>query len=344
MIYISNLIKLSPIDNTGDYKRYYITIDGYNYEGRSYKKPGATTFEVTINDILRTYLQSNVVPEYSETEMKVTSIPVINRFLFQWEGEVLTSYPIWNWYLEYNEVGQVIDHITNPNIYAINIKSLVDTNLYINSSKVHYITMHIKENVAKNEVIRIRITDKNNLYIRQLDTEVIERDSDFITVGIPISYLGELKDGYNIKFTYINLTANVGTELCTSTVKDCPTRFSVIWAERNGNIQQYPFEGNCVQTNNYEHLYSRTILDEDRKYSSQSDTTFLLNTDIVNDETNRMFEGIFVSKSIYLFDNKLNKMSKILITDTNFKIKKFSQEKKLYNLQLNVRLDKKQTV
>jgi hypothetical protein len=55
-----------------------------------------------------------------------------------------------------------------------------------------------------------------------------------------------------------------------------------------------------------------------------------------------MYEAIFTSPYLLLYDTETDRAWNVILTDTNYKEKTFKTEKKLFNLEINVEANTKQ--
>ena len=71
---------------------------------------------------------------------------------------------------------------------------------------------------------------------------------------------------------------------------------------------------------------------------------FKINTDWLKEDLYPYYESIFTSPVLFLYDTKEDKRYSVLVTDSDYTEKTFSNQKKLFNLTLNLELNNKQNI
>ena len=177
---------------------------------------------------------------------------------------------------------------------------------------------------------------------------VINAGEDFkdehTTASVPLTEI-EISAGY----TQITVTPNY-TDLdstwsshqeyegnCPIAVyDDCNARYYLAWNDRYGDIQSQPFDGKVVYS---EDIKTEEIIDykSRRKVSHKSvQPKWKLNTRWLNEEYYPIYEAIFTSPYVLLYDTEQDKAWNVIVTDSKYEEKTRKSEKTLFNLEIEV--------
>jgi len=127
-------------------------------------------------------------------------------------------------------------------------------------------------------------------------------------------------------------------------IDNCPTRYYLQWQDRMGGFQSQPFNDKYTYSESFE---TETLTDyQGRKRLSNVGVTgkFKINTDWIKEDLYPYYESIFTSPVLFLYDTKEDKRYSVLVTDSDYTEKTFSNQKKLFNLTLNLELNNKQNI
>ena len=126
---------------------------------------------------------------------------------------------------------------------------------------------------------------------------------------------------------------------------DGNSRYFLKWRDRYGMTQIQPFKGTYTYSENttkstitnYKNIKKITDVSVNGKWK--------LNTDWISERLYPFYESIFVSPWLQLYDAKEDKVYSVILTNTDYTEKTFkNQNRSLFNLQLEVELDSKQTI
>lgn len=126
---------------------------------------------------------------------------------------------------------------------------------------------------------------------------------------------------------------------------DYCSRYFLRWMDRYGMTQIQPFDKLTTYSENF--VYHETINYKNERKNSSIDVQpkWKLNTKWLNKEVYPFYESIFVSPYLQLYDAKEDKLYNVLVTNTEYIEKTFkNQNKQLFNLQLEVKLNKEQNI
>lgn len=127
-------------------------------------------------------------------------------------------------------------------------------------------------------------------------------------------------------------------------IDNCYTRYYLQWQDRMGGFQSQPFNDKYTYSESFE---TETLTDyQGRKRLSNVGVTgkFKINTDWIKEDLYPYYESIFTSPVLFLYDTKEDKRYSVLVTDSEYTEKTFSNQKKLFNLTLNLELNNKQNI
>lgn len=127
-------------------------------------------------------------------------------------------------------------------------------------------------------------------------------------------------------------------------ISSCPSRFYLQWQDRMGAFQSQPFNEHYTYSENFER---ETITDyKGVKKVSEVNVTpkFKINTDWIKEDLYLYYESIFTSPLVFLYDTKEDKLYSVLVTDSEYTEKTYDNQKKLFNLSLNLELNQQQNI
>ena len=116
----------------------------------------------------------------------------------------------------------------------------------------------------------------------------------------------------------------------------CPARYYLAWNDRYGDMQSQPFEGKVVYS---EDIKSEEIKDykERRRVSHKSiQPKWDLNTKWIKEDVYPIYESIFTSPYVLLYDTEQDKAWNVIVTSKEYEEKTRKNEKSLFNLELKV--------
>ena len=126
---------------------------------------------------------------------------------------------------------------------------------------------------------------------------------------------------------------------------DSKSRYFLKWMDRYGMPQCQPFKG----THTYSESTTKNSITNYKNIKKITDVSvnsnWKLNTDWISEKFYPFYESIFVSPWLQLYDAKEDKVYSVILTNTDYTEKTFkNQNRSLFNLELDVELDTKQTI
>ena len=207
---------------------------------------------------------------------------------------------------------------------------------------------------------------ENEIYV--LYCHQIEVNDDtatmLINAGIPKQNITKvLNDGYGVLISDSNLeyvnnilsrltTLEAELEIQTSIVSgkvlayldECYNRYYLKWIDRKGGIQCQPFKMKHIYSEDFENAYIRNSLGHQRKVYWDITSKWSLNTDWVDSDNYAIYESIFISPYLQLYDTELDKVFNVNVENNTFTAKNYKNEGKMFNFSINLIADKNQEI
>lgn len=126
---------------------------------------------------------------------------------------------------------------------------------------------------------------------------------------------------------------------------DNQSRYFLKWRDRYGMPQIQPFAGTETKVNDYSTVQMIDYKNNTRTIGINVDSKMTLNSKWLNDNVYPIYEGIFVSPYLYLYDAKEDKLYDVHLLSKDFTYKTFrNQGNKMFNIQLEVQLNPIQNI
>lgn len=127
-------------------------------------------------------------------------------------------------------------------------------------------------------------------------------------------------------------------------VDRCPSRYYVKWVDRYGGIQCQPFEGKTTFNSNYESQVIMNQYERERKINWTYSNKWTLNSGYIKDEDYPVYESIFVSPYVQLYDAEQDRCFDVMVVNTDYTEKSYKTSKKMlsFNITLVENQKKKQ--
>lgn len=122
----------------------------------------------------------------------------------------------------------------------------------------------------------------------------------------------------------------------------CPADYYLIWYDRTGAYQCQPFSKKSTHSESITSNSLVNILDETRPYEKLVEDKWTINSDWLTEEQYKAYESIFTSPYHYLYDSNLNCGWWVNCNDKSWVQKTNKNQKKLFNLTVNLSANKKQ--
>lgn len=123
----------------------------------------------------------------------------------------------------------------------------------------------------------------------------------------------------------------------------CMKRYYLQWRDRYGGWQSQGFNNYATYSETFDVTETQNYKNEHYKSNIQVQPKWKINSGWIPEQWFYIYESIFVSPTVILFDTKYNK-SYYVMMNTNYTEKTFKDEKKLLNLTLELKEINKQTI
>ena len=196
---------------------------------------------------------------------------------------------------------------------------------------------------------RIVYTTTEKRYQSAVTTELNNEEQDYPVTGISQTAEEEALYplGMSVQPNFTQNIYDVGVPdkyigNCLIGILDhCPARYYLAWNDRYGDIQSQPFDGKVVYS---EDIKSEEIVDykSRRRVSHKSiQPKWKLNTKWLKEDVYPIYETIFTSPYVLLYDTEQDKAWNVIVTDNKYEEKKYKYDK-MFNLETSVEAIKTQ--
>lgn len=210
----------------------------------------------------------------------------------------------------------------------------------------HYLQIKIKGSIY---MYAIRIgTTANNVdipIVAGYESWLQDPNREFV-IDIAINKSGRLFEcKLNSIMYYPNETAYLvqgGSKICEIDY-DCQEDYYLMWIDRYGSFQSQPFKGQMKYTEKFDTLEIQNYNGNRRKTYWKTQGSFSVNSGWIKSNTYPIYESIFVSPYLLLYDVKNNKSYNVICMDNSYEEKTFKNEKKMLSISLTLEINKAQT-
>lgn len=115
---------------------------------------------------------------------------------------------------------------------------------------------------------------------------------------------------------------------------NCVQRYYLYWIDRMDGLQCQPFSGKSIQSFNYENDLIESFNNRKNKGITKVKEKYQLKKDWVKAEEKPLYESLLVSPKVWLYDTELDKNIDVIVTSTDFSIKKFSSKAETLTIEL----------
>lgn len=122
----------------------------------------------------------------------------------------------------------------------------------------------------------------------------------------------------------------------------CYSRYYLAWMDRYGDVQSQAFDGKIEYSENIENIEMQDYKLRRRPIQKLIQPKWKLNTKWLSEYIYPMYEAMFTSPYLLLYDTQTDRSWNVILTDTNYKEKTYKTEKGLFNLEITLEANKKQ--
>lgn len=151
--------------------------------------------------------------------------------------------------------------------------------------------------------------------------------------------------GSETSFNIITLQNIDGSQMTSKSPNiqyDHNSRYYLIWITRSNSYLCRPFCSKNTLNETVSTSYITDLNSHNRPYLKESTFKWTLNSDWLSFIEHNEYESLLISPYVYLYDNELDKMHSVNITDSSWSFKNNTNTKRPFNLTVNLELNKKQ--
>ena len=121
---------------------------------------------------------------------------------------------------------------------------------------------------------------------------------------------------------------------------NCYSRYYLAWNDRYGDIMSQPFDGKIEYGEDIENDEIKDYKERRRVSHKTVQPKWTLNTKWLSEDVYPMYEAIFTSPYVLLYDTQTDRAWNVIVTNSSYKEKTHKTEKTLFNLELKVEANK----
>lgn len=122
----------------------------------------------------------------------------------------------------------------------------------------------------------------------------------------------------------------------------CYSRYYLAWMDRYGDVQSQAFNGKAEYNENIENSEIQDYKLRRRVVQNQIQPTWKLNSGWISEDIYPMYEAMFTSPYLLLYDTQTNRSWNVILTDNKYTEKTYKNQKSLLNLDITLEANKKQ--
>lgn len=123
-------------------------------------------------------------------------------------------------------------------------------------------------------------------------------------------------------------------------IDNCYSRYYLAWNDRYGDIMSQPFDGKVEYSEEIENDEIKDYKERRRISHKAIQPKWKLNTKWLYEDVYPIYEAIFTSPYILLYDTQTDRAWNVIVTTSDYKEKTYRTEKSLFNLEIEVEANK----
>lgn len=129
-----------------------------------------------------------------------------------------------------------------------------------------------------------------------------------------------------------------------ATLDKCPAEYYLMWQDRMGGIQSQPLRNKAVYSESINQTTMTSYQNHKRPINAEIQPEWELMTEWIDDEYYPIWESLFTSAYILLYNTKLDKNYRVIAVDKTFTQKTNRNQKNLFKHTIKLQLDKPQNI
>lgn len=127
-------------------------------------------------------------------------------------------------------------------------------------------------------------------------------------------------------------------------IKSCKERYYLLWQDRYGSYQSQPFKGKIEYSEDITNEEILSYTGRRRKSNVIVQPKWKLNSGWIKEKLFPLYESIYVSPILKLYDTKTRHEYDVILEDTPYVEKKYHNDKKLLSIELNLQATETQNI
>lgn len=127
-------------------------------------------------------------------------------------------------------------------------------------------------------------------------------------------------------------------------IKSCKERYYLLWQDRYGSYQSQPFKGKMEYSEDITNEEILSYTGRRRKSNVVIQPKWKLNSGWLKEQLFPIYESIYVSPILKLYDTKTKHEYDVILKDTPYVEKKYNNDKKLLSIELNLEASETQNI
>ena len=127
-------------------------------------------------------------------------------------------------------------------------------------------------------------------------------------------------------------------------IKSCKERYYLLWQDRYGSYQSQPFKGKMEYSEDITNEEILSYTGRRRKSNVVIQPKWKLNSGWLKEQLFPLYESIYVSPILKLYDTKTGHEYDVILKDTPYVEKKYLNDKKLLSIELNLEATETQNI
>lgn len=138
--------------------------------------------------------------------------------------------------------------------------------------------------------------------------------------------------------------SNVSQYRKVAEIKSCKERYYLLWQDRYGSYQSQPFKGKMEYSEDITNEEILSYTGRRRKSNVIVQPKWKLNSGWLKEQLFPIYESIFISPVLKLYDTKTQQEYDVILKDTPYVEKKYHNDKKLLSIELNLEATETQNI
>lgn len=147
----------------------------------------------------------------------------------------------------------------------------------------------------------------------------------------------------DVYITWIN-DSNKSEYRKVAEIKSCKERYYLLWQDRYGSYQSQPFKGKMEYSEDITNEEILSYTGRRRKSNVVIQPKWKLNSGWLKEQLFPLYESIYVSPILKLYDTKTQHEYDVILKDTPYVEKKYLNDKKLLSIELNLEATQTQNI